>query len=440
MVNTTLMDSLGLSMTTLFSSLGKTAAENFPQICDVLSKGQVTDTETIIAVAEGFKLWCITCQLPTKPTLLQNHAERLFEAIVVLTTSEDESSFISPENGNIPYKGDVYAASILTEALDTISKMDTTEELISYFAPLAMQSVDKILNHSAALTYANKIDQKISIASCRNEVICVLLTIYPCNRDIKLPQAISVVNFILHGVSFPDEMKARARALLIALGSIDRESIINASSALMEMFRADITGEVLQVYITVPEVYFANPAEVHNNLPLFFQREYHLTGLLFKVIADRHPEVLLPHISFFVDKITQPSFGALSLHIITAIAALDPDAVYPLKSDILAHAASVPASAPMVCTLLTQVAHATSSVAVADEIFADLLRLLEQPDTCESLQANVLHAMASVLSRVTDIPMLVREWPKVEQCASASEVVFHAMDEFVKDRAQSLGN
>lgn len=73
----------------------------------------------------------------------------------------------------------------------------------------------------------------------------------------------------------------------------------------MEMLKVDITG-VLQVYFTVPEVYFNNPTEVHINLLLFFNREYHLTGLFFKFIADKQPDVLLPHIPFFIEKISQP--------------------------------------------------------------------------------------------------------------------------------------
>lgn len=145
--------------------------------------------------------------------------------------SQDASSALDSvikEGGS--YKENVHATSVLAEALDTIAKMDTTEELLAHFAPLAFQAVERLLVlPSLQFEFTNKAEIMM-IEACRNEAVCILLSIYPLHKEIRLPIAIAVVNRILHGASYPEEMKQRARAVLLALGIIDRDSIINSST------------------------------------------------------------------------------------------------------------------------------------------------------------------------------------------------------------------
>lgn len=425
-MDTALVESLGLTLQTLFASQGKIAHDKFPQIMEIIGKQTPVSIQTLVGVVEGFKLWCIACQLPTKLDLLQQHAVSLFRGLTILAAAQDGA--VLADDGEL-YKGEVYVAHVLAEALDTVAKMDTSETLLSYFAPMAFVTIQAILS-IPTLHFAEKLaGQKDTIDTYRTSVVCSLLSIYPCQKDTKIPAAIGVIHRVLHGSFYSEDMKQRARTALVALGTIDRDSIINASSSLIEMFKVDTTGEVLQVYITVPEVYFKNPNEVHNNITYFFEREYGMSGLLFKFIADRYPEILAPYLSFFVEKISQTSYGALSLHVIAAIASITPNDVYAKKSDILTRAMTVPSHETLVAEILVQMTSSSSVVAIADEVFLDLLHMMEACDDT-SVHGNLLRYIASLVPRVSSA-VVMKNWPRVAAFRSAAEDVYVALESFL---------
>eukprot|EP01033_Poteriospumella_lacustris_P000396 gene396-255_t len=258
MADTGLVDSVGLSMATLFPSLGKTAADNFGKILDILSKKTPANAATLASVVDGVKLWCITCQLPAKVTLLKEHQARLFDIIASLAVAADDT-----KTGD--YKGDVYVASVLAESLDNAAKMDISQEMSAQFAPSAYNAAERILK-SATATF-----------------------------EVKAPMRNDDTIGTRRGENGPTFIE------LMRLGGNDDLATIFTS------------GD--------NDVYFNNPEAVNNNLDLFLKPDSFMSyGFLFTSVASRYPEVLVSHVDFFIQAISSASAGPWALTVLANMA------------------------------------------------------------------------------------------------------------------------
>ena len=315
MADTGLVDSVGLSMATLFPSLGQTAADNFGKILDILSKKTPANAATLASIVDGLKLWCVTCQLPAKVTLLKEHQARLFDIIASLAVANDAS-----KTGD--YKGDVYAASVLTESLDNAAKMDVSQEMLALFAPSAFSAVERILKSpGATLEVKVPMRNEDTIGTYRGEVVMSLMRILPYSKQINIPNAVTVVHSMLTSSVIPASIKTKARDALVSMRTVNRECIIHSGPALIELMRLGGNDGLGIMFSSDNDVYFNNPEAVHKNLDLFLKPDSFLIyGALFMSIGSRFPEALVPHIAFFVQAISTPSAGTLAMSVLVNIA------------------------------------------------------------------------------------------------------------------------
>jgi hypothetical protein len=412
-------------MTTLFPSMGQIAVDSFDKILDILSKKSSVDSATRADIVDGFKLWSLTCQLPAKTELLKIHSGRLFDSVATLAQANDTSS-------TTPYKGDVYAASVLAEALDNFAKMDPSQEVLVLFAPAAYNALEAILSNKA-LDYEVKTPMKSedTINTRRGEVLSSLLGVLPYSKEVIIPNSIPLISSILKS-SYPESIKAKARSSLQSMKMINQEGVVNAGADLIDLIKLGGNDDLFIIFASVPAVYFNKPAAIHDNIGLFLNaNNFRLNASLLNNVASRHPEVLVPHVSLFIQQLSSTELGAMVLSILDNIAAKDPKAVYAHKATVLTKGKLIQMGEFMIARILGKLAVVPNT---ADECFEDILKMM---DVCQDQNAltSMFAEISNVMVLVSSRDKILNNLSRMERHKTVSSLLFKEIDDYAHGRS-----
>lgn len=422
MADTRVVDSVGLSMTTLFPSMGQTAVDNFGKILDILSKKIPTNSATLASIVDGLKLWCVTCQLPAKAALLKEHQAILFDIIASLAVANDAA-----KSGE--YKGDVYAASVLTESLDNAAKMDVSQEMLALFAPSAYSAVERILkNPGATLEVKVPMRNDDTIGTYRGEVVMSLVRILPYSKQINVPNAVAVVQSMLTSSVVPAQIKAKARDALVSMRTVNRDCIIRSGPTIIELMRLDGNDSLGIVFSSDNDVYFNNPEAVHNNLDLFLKADsFTIYAGLFMSIGSRCPEALAAHIDFFVQAMGTPSAGPLAMNILANIADKCATKFTPEQmKEIVAKGKNVFKGEYLLAKIVGRLATVPGS---AQTCFNQLLSILDETNDTDSVM-GIYVEISNVMVLLPSREILLKSLDRMAVKKSAAGVMFKEIEDY----------
>lgn len=88
--------------------------------------------------------------------------------------------------------------------------------------------------------------------------------------------------------------------------------------------------------------------------------------------------------------------------------------------------------------MFTEIASAITQVAIVNEIYLDLVNLLEESEK-EDTESNLLNAIAIVIPRVSDWRIVRIESHRVERFCHVTEGMFQAMDQYLQESMQQQG-
>jgi hypothetical protein len=376
MIDQGFLDHVGLSMTTVFTSMGKTCAENFLTVVEALKVESGKSDETKVAIAEGFKLWCTCSDADIIFEVLNKYAENLYFDIISELAIVDDYL----EDSSMNYKGSVFIAAAITEGMCTCAQMDQSQQLMSFFSPMAYQAAARILHKGTKYAVKSSLDEKDTDATYRADILRSLFRTLPYSGSVDLKDGFKVAVHRVFSQTepvLPDALRFDVSHSINTMVVVARDSIIPYGKELFEIALIMNNASLLTPFATSPELYLANPDIVHDHIELFFHQPYVLYTSLFVHISIQKPDLCLLYLQFFLQQlISQPTVGIATLSILTNLAAVEPSILHPHVPMVLSYAQNISDCSYIVAKLVHNVAQSTGSENVADGLITSMIDIL----------------------------------------------------------------
>jgi hypothetical protein len=439
MADTAFLDEVGLSNTTLFPSMGATAAANMRRVIAALSPSSpdTKNTATKRELAKMLKLWATCAPADTKVPVLHEHVTTFYKLIGELAVAVDEPDTVKEGED---FEGNAFIASTLASTLHTAGQMDPTQELTRKFSPLAFNTLEAFLN-TPDLVLGNKpiMLRNETLVTVRTELASVLVKTMPYSGTVELPNAFPCITKLLlwknvspgHDIN---GLKQGARQVMSQLTAVCKSALAHSGAEILELVKAGGNDQLLTQFISDPEIYANNPQAVHDNLDIFMRQNYMMMSTIFNNVAGKDASVLIPHVQYFVNQLSQTSnMALLTLMILVAIAKEDPVMMYTQHTTaIWAGSATFPAnSSGVLSNYIAAVAGA--STAAADDCLVRLVELLERGET--AMFPMILSNISNVMKLISSINVLLNLMPRIAKFRSASEVLYTSIDDFAAGRS-----
>jgi hypothetical protein len=431
--DTEYLDAVGLGDVSMMQTLGSVCAENFDKILTVLESSESTPNPATRAhMANQLKTWSFIVPADVKQQKLTPNMGRIISLIEKLSVTTGDDSLVNDCN---EYIGSVFVAFCLIELISQYISMDFSYELAKVNAPLAFTALENILVASEKdreITFTTRAPPRFSdnAGDYRAQIASALLRTMPCMGSVDLPNGLKVIAKILvPQKKFPMVLQNDARSSM-SLMTLNCKSIIeNSGHEIIEIVKAGGNDSLLMSFVSMPELYKNCPEAVENNLEIFMKQPYMMYATVFNNVSNNKPEILIPHLQFFIDQLTtNANMGSSVLGVLEAIAKIRPSLIYPKVNLLVEKTRGVPMGTMILAKVLSATGKESSKA--ADEMTLILVDLLETTTNDQYAAPGLLFAISNLMSDLSDPEILAKQMPRIAKFKSASEVVFTSINDY----------
>jgi hypothetical protein len=435
MADQVFVDSVGLGMTSLFTTMGQTTADKFDDVLNAFSTKSLHSNQTKALLADGFKLWCTCAPATLRIDILTKYAKELFQLIDILVLSEPINNNAGSKDSE--YKGPVKTAKVLAESLTTAGQMDQTQQLMTLFAPFAFQSLRTLVAKSPKFADKLVMNNVETSTTCLTELLTILLRILPYSGSVILEKEEEAIKegvvvqavFPLLVQSQSEALKSAAAASMQTLLQVAKPSVIPHGKALLDTIRKSNNSQLLMAFVSSPELYAASKLAVVTNLDLFLKQPYMMYSSLFMNISNDSPAALVPHLDFLVNQLSlATNVAAITLLTLSNVAAAHANDVFPFLPTILTKG-KVPNGDVALSKVLGALSRASKPANAADTMLEHLVVLLESPGSSMAT-ASILMEISNTTELLSHKGVIAPFMQRIAKFKSASEIIFAKIEDY----------
>lgn len=424
------LEEIGLAQLPMMQNRGAVAAEKFDQILDIFKPSNTSvNHATKAEMAKTLNTWIHLLMPDQKQSILEPKLGVIFDLIGDLAISTDDGII----NENEEYVGNVYIASELASLIGNYSIMDFSGGIYRQHCQKSFDILESILVHGE-----NNPDIKFnsppmqrhkSPGDYRSEICQILVRYMPSQGNFELANGMKVISLILTPKNrFPLLLLNDAKTSLNILATNSKSSIAHSTRAILDIVKLGGNDTLLTSFMSMPELYTNDPDAVHENLSIFFKQPYMQYAYLFSTIAAKNPQVLIPHLTFFIDQLSStPMVGTITLMTLENLAKYDANILYTKTSIIVEKSKNVANGTVILAKVLAAIGLADNA---ADNTILLLVDLLESSANDQYAAPGLLAAISNVMTHISNIDILAKQISRIEKFKHASEISFTAIKDF----------
>ncbi len=425
------LEEIGLAQLPMIQNRGVVAAEKFDQILDTFKPSNTSaNPATKAEMAKNLNTWIHFLMPDQKQSILEPKIGVMFDLIGNLAISTDDG--IVNEDG--AYVGNVYIAAELAELIGNYTMMDFSGGLYRQHCQKSFDVLEGILvrgEGNPAIKFTTQVPmQPHETAGDKRSKVCQVLVRYlPSQGTFELSNGMKVISMILTPKNrFPLLLLNDAKTSLNILATNAKSSLAHSTRAILDIVKLGGNDTLLTSFMSMPELYTNDPEAVHENLSIFFKQPYMQYAYLFSTIAAKNPQVLIPHLTFFIDQlVTSPMVGTITLMTLENLAKYDANLLYTKTSIIVEKSKNVTNGTVILSKVLAAIGLADNA---ADSTILLLVDLLESSANDQYAAPGLLAAISNVMTHMSNIDILAKQISRIEKFKHASEISFTAIKDF----------
>ncbi len=185
----------------------------------------------------------------------------------------------------------------LVSGFGTWCAMDQSKKLSNYMSPKALECLDAIIALNLELGDVAYFNQ--TAKTYRTQVCIALMTLIVSANVFPIACNICIDD------KYPSNLKASASQAISLLCTTDKEGIQNYGVEMMSLIATGQYDTLIYNFMSVPALYQLNPSSLNDNIHIIQKFPYMNVSSLYMTISQAYPENLLPHVTLFLNKLSE---------------------------------------------------------------------------------------------------------------------------------------